>query len=128
MAMHVVVGKPINKADELVAEFARTQDISRWVVPRVAQAGDDVVFYMLNPTGAFVATGRVASDPEPGTSDQGDGSYLSDISNITMLPKHIERLTMAAQVPGWGWPTQPHTATTIPSDLEAEVNRVLQPR
>ncbi len=114
MAVHVLVGNVANGADSELERLAATGDIAGWTVPRVARTGDDVVFYLLNPVGAFVAAGRLLTDARPGTSYQGDGKYLADVGDVRQLPGRVARLDMVRLVPGWGWPTQPHTATTVP--------------
>jgi hypothetical protein len=116
MATHVVVGRSENLADKVIAELARVGDESGWTVPRVARSGDRVLFYLLNPEGSFVAAGVLLSDAVPGVSDQGDGAYVADVGQVAMLPRAVPRLEVVEKVPGWGWPRQPHTATTVPRE------------
>lgn len=115
MTTHVLVGNVKNGADVDLTALAANGDITGWSVPRVARAGDDAVFYLLNPVGAFVATGRVLTDAREGTSNEGDGKYIANVGDIALLGRPVARLRMVELVPGWGWPTQPHTATTVPS-------------
>lgn len=105
--------------------MARTGDEWGWTVPRVARAGDEVFFYLLNPEGSFVAVGQVMSDPEPGTSKEGDGDFVADVGMVRMLPHPLPRLDVVDLVPAWGWPRQPHTATTVPQDQVSGLKGVL---
>lgn len=83
------------------------------------------VFYLLNPEGSFVAIGRLTSDAADGRSAQGDGKYVADIAEVRMLPRSVARLEVVAHVPGWGWPRQPHTATTVPDEHVDELLNLL---
>lgn len=122
MSLHIVVGQVAEGADGELESAAGSGEVLGWTVPRVAVTGDDLVFYLLKPVGAFVATGRVLTDARPGSSFEGHGDYLSDVGEIRMLSAPVERLRMAEQVPAWGWPRQPRTATTVP---DASVDDVL---
>lgn len=114
--LHVVVGRSENGAEEVLDNLARDGDEWGWTVPRVAEAGDHVLFYLLNPEGSFVATGVLKTDAVPGRSKEGDGRYVADIGEVKKLPRAVERLEVVDKVPGWGWPRQPHTATTVPEE------------
>lgn len=125
MAMHVLVGKPEDAAEEDLRDLARSGGTAVWTVPRVAHQHDDVIFFMLNPRGAFVATGRLQDGARPGTSDRGKGNHVATVGSIKMLGSAVARLDMARLAQSWGWPRQPHTAATIPPGSVADVNRAL---
>lgn len=125
MALHVAVGRIDEGALETLENAASTGEVLGWTVPRVAIAGDQVVFYILRPLGAFVAQGVLETNATPGESYEGHGEYLADIGGIRMLARPVERLVMAEAVPGWGWPRQPHTATTVPPAEAAHVTEAL---
>lgn len=125
MAEHVLVGRSENGADRRIQELARSGESWGWTVPRVARAGDTAYFYLLNPEGCFVAIGRVMTDAVPGRSKEGDGNFVADVSHVQLLPSPVQRLEVVSLVPEWGWPRQPHTATTVPSDQEANLRRAL---
>ena len=116
MATHVVVGKSDNGANTVIKEMARDGVEWSWTVPRVAHHNDDVLFYLLNPEGCFVAIGRLTSDATEGRSAQNHGRYLANVAHVRMLPRSVPRLEVVAGVPGWGWPKQPHTVTTVPDE------------
>lgn len=125
MASHVLVGRSKNGADQRIEQLARSGERWGWTVPRVARAGDIAYFYLLNPEGCFVAAGRLITGAVPGTSKEGDGRFVADVGGVQVLPTPIERLQVVEVLPEWGWPRQPHTATTVPSDQEANLARVL---
>jgi len=115
-ATHVVVGKSANGPDKRIEELSRTDGEWGWTVPRVARAGDRILFYLLNPEGSFVATGRLVSDAAEGRSKEGDGKYVANVGEVRLLSCAVPRLEAVETVPGWGWPKQPHTATTVPAE------------
>jgi hypothetical protein len=125
MATHVVVGRSDNRADEVIVRLAADGGDTLWTVPRVARAGDRVLFYLLNPEGSFVATGFLKTSADPGSSSEGDGAYVAEVAQVQMLPRAVPRLEVVGKVPSWGWPRQPHTATTVPVDQVAQLMGVL---
>jgi hypothetical protein len=116
IATHVVVGRPANGARDRIVDLAHTRGEWEWTVPRVAMAGDLVLFYLLNPDGQFVATGQLLSDAQPGSSKEGAGKYVADVGEVNMLAAPVARLDAVDRVSGWGWPRQPHTETTVPHE------------
>src|SRR4051794_27263516 len=99
---HVVVGKSAKGADQVIRDLGQTSHQWGWTVPRVARSGDEVFFYLLNPEGSFVAMGQLLGDATPGTSKEGDGSFVADIGRVSMLPSAVSRLDIVDLVPDWG--------------------------
>lgn len=115
MAVHVLVGKSENGAEKRLEWLAEHTETTGWTVPRSCAEGDTAVFYLLNLEGYFAAIGEVLTDAGPGESAQGAGKFISTIRDIRLLSDTTFRLDVVEEFLEWGWPRQPHTATTVPA-------------
>jgi hypothetical protein len=119
MATHVVVGRTRDGSLAEIEQAAREGGSIEKCVPGWASAGDTVLFYLLNPEGSFVATGRLASSAD--RRFDVERKFFAEVTDVRLLPQPVRRLEVVAHVPGWGWPRQPHRTTTVPAEHEDEL-------
>ena len=61
--VHVCFGTPPEHYEALEKIAAGEDDIGWWTINKSALPGDQVIFYMVRPLSAFVATGVVTTEP-----------------------------------------------------------------
>jgi hypothetical protein len=119
VATHVVVGRTRDGSRAEIERLVREGGSVEKCVPGWACAGDTALFYLLSPDGSFVAIGTLATSAE--RRPDVERRFFAEITDVRLLPQPVRRLEVAAHVPGWGWPRQPHRTTTVPAEHEDEL-------
>lgn len=116
----------IEHVDEL-QKFFEDGDLDLWTVNRNARPGDTVVFYIKAPVSAFVAVGRVHSEPFEDDGDYGwDGHYMADVSVEHVVDPPLKRTAALEYLPQWKWLKSPQAPARVPDDVEAKLLKLFQ--
>lgn len=118
---HVCFGTPPHHFKVLEVAAARNDPVDWWTINRSALPGDRVVFYMIAPVSAFVATGVVAEVPwvDNDESSGWPGHYRSEMIDIQMLPRQVSLVEAKEQFPKWAFLHQPRRSSPVPAELSA---------
>jgi hypothetical protein len=96
-----------------------------WTLPRTAQLGDDVVFYIKSPIQEFVATGTVQSEPAMNAARTGrDGTAPRSLRSVCCVDPSHGAACLPRRRSGDGR-SRPRRYTTVPDVLERQVRHVL---
>ena len=115
--IHICFGSPDDHLDEL-EKVARTNDeLGWWTINQSALPGDQVVFYMVRPMSAFVATAVVMTEPwrNDDATSEWYGHYVADMKHVKMLPRFIPLSEARERFPAWGFLRQPRRSILVPS-------------
>jgi hypothetical protein len=118
--VHICFGNP----DRHLAELERaaekgTSDGWWWTINRWAIPGDRIIFYLIRPMSAFVASAVVASKPWVVEDRDSDwyGHYGVEVKDVQMLPRHVALQEARRRFPDWRYLRQPYRSTPIPSEM-----------
>ena len=117
--LHVLVSQN-ELFDQIVRSAKRRQAIS-WVVPKVADVGDDVAFFV--PERGFVARGRVASAPVSVLFGRAP-AYEAEIGALRLLERPVSLARVIAATRGWKWPSYPRSRASVPKSVEPRLRRL----
>jgi len=95
-----------------------------WTINSKAKIGDEVFFYLKAPLSSIVARGRVQSMPKREDSDsEWFGHFMSDIGDISILPRPLHIRELRAAFPNWGYLKSPIRSSRV---LDEIVPRLLE--
>ena len=119
--LHIVQGG-IENGDKAWLEKAARSGVRapRWIVPKSAKVGDEVVIFVRGF--GFLATAKVCTGPKLHPS--WDNRYAAGLSTIRLIDPAISLGSIRREVPGLRWTKYPRSITT-PSQAIAERIRSL---
>src|SRR5690242_11424601 len=97
--LHVLIGE--NDSRQAWEEHVRRGRPISWIVPKVAEPGDDALFVFNRDL--FVGSGIVASAPEPDTF-LGRPAFRADVQTLRQFKQPLPVEVVADRLPEWGWP------------------------
>ncbi|HTG17515.1 MAG TPA: hypothetical protein VK747_19865 [Blastocatellia bacterium] len=121
--LHILVGE--NYSHDSLKKVARTNRPLRWIVPKRAQEGEQVLFFI--PDQGIVGRGEIVSRPSP-TMFGRKKSFEASVTRIEVLPRPIPIDSIIGQFPDWKWPTYPRSYTSVESHFGAQLVAFLDQR
>ena len=119
--LHVLVGDLLDDP-QAILDAVESRKPLHWVVPKTANVGDDVVFFLESP--GFVARGVIDTPPEPHRSWQ--RRYGASVGSITALPAPVPLPFARESITDWGWPhARTHSYTSVSGSIEQQLRSLL---
>ena len=117
MSLYICLGTPPGHFEDL-EDLSTTGDYSGWTINSKAKIGDEVFFYLKAPLSSIVARGRVQNMPKREDSDsEWFGHFMSDIGDISMLPRPLHIREIRAAFPNWGYLKSPIRSSRVPDEI-----------
>ena len=114
---------------ERLCDLAREQETIFWTVNPKVLPDDRIIFYLHSPISAFVAIGRVRTEPE---LDHGltrwHGKYMADVTIEKMIEPPLGRIAAMKRLPDWGWLKTPRANVRVPDAVEDRLMAALSVR
>jgi hypothetical protein len=90
-----------------------------WTINSKAQIGDESFFYLTTPLSSLVTRGRVQSKPgrQEDSNREWFGHFISEIGDLTMLPRPLRIKEHRFTFPDWSWLKSPRRSTSIPGEF-----------
>jgi hypothetical protein len=121
--IHVLIGDGEDDYARLLTAPKTGGALSDWVVPKDAQPGDSVFFFVRRY--GFVSRGEVASSPGPGYFGN-KPCYRADIKRIHRIDPHVPYEHIQRSLPHWAWATYPRGLTTPDTTTADELEQVIE--
>lgn len=128
MRVYICFGTPDVHLDQLRRAAAGDGELGWWTINKSALPEDQVVFYMIRPMSAFVASGVVVSKASlvDDTTSGWYGYYCADVKDVRMLPRFVRLDEAQMEFPKWGFLRYPRRSTLVPSHLAERFLRFLK--
>lgn len=124
--LHIIQGGVKNGDKAWIERAARDGLTStpNWVVPKAAQVGDEVIFYVGGF--GFFAQGTISSAPRPRKGWK--NRYGSAVGEIQLIDPPISLAVLTQALPRLLWANYPRSITTPSSRVAAAVRRLVAHR
>src|SRR2546430_11535005 len=126
--VYICFGTPEPHLGQLETAARKGGRFDWWNIKKSASPEDRVIFYLIRPRSAFVATGVVDSEVKPcpdKTSTWRDQPCVW-VRDISMLPRHVPLSEAQRHFPEWRFLRQPHRSTDVPSAFVIDFLSFLQ--
>lgn len=124
-ALHIVQGGHSNGDKEWIEKAAlEGLDARKWVVPKNAIIGDDVVIYV--GSYGFFATASIKSLPKP-RSDW-PNRYGAALTKVKLIEPSISLAAILRHIPLLTWANYPRSITTPDSDVSTQIRNLIKDR
>jgi hypothetical protein len=117
--LYILFGDSEGDAETILKAAKRQQSVT-WRVPKNAQIGERVLFYL--PKHGFVAHGEIASESE----HQRPGIYHAIVRRVTELPTFVPLRYVREHHRTWKWATYPRSYTIIEGRTESRLDTLLE--
>lgn len=114
--VHVLVGQ--ESFVELTEQAAAKGATVRWIVPKKARPGDEVLLFF--PHLGFLGHGEIVSNPESTVFGRRP-TYEADVASIILFKSPILLHTVAKRFPDWAWVGYPRSFTTPRQEIAASL-------
>ena len=127
MNSHVIQGTP-DRLTYLRSVASRSARIRDWTVPKHTKPGDRVIFYLVGPLSAFVATGIVVGSTWQNNDrkDSWFGYYMAPIGKLEMFARPVSLDTVRRSLPEWKYLKSVQGTVTVPGSLAGRLIRCLK--
>jgi len=114
--VYICFGTPGVHLDQIEVAAQKAGRFDWWNIKSSARREDMVIFYMIRPLSAFVATGIVDSgvQPCPDETSQWRNQPCVWVRDASMLPRHVPLSEAKDQFPEWKFLKQPRRSTDVP--------------
>jgi hypothetical protein len=121
--LHIIQGGIQNGDREWLVKAAR-QNLTapRWIVPKQAQSGDEVVIYVGT---TFFATARIIGRTVR-WPQRGRHAYRAGLNSIQLIEPPISLDVIRKEIPGLKWAIYPRSITTPRSEVASKVRQLIQ--
>ena len=124
-ALHIVQGGIENGDKKWIEKAARDGlDARKWVAPKHATPGDDVVIYVGGY--GFFATATIKSRPKPRVD--WPNRYGAALTALHLIEPAISLAAIIRHIPSLTWANYPRSITTPNSDVAAEIRKLIKNR
>ncbi len=125
--VYICFGTPAPHLGQLETAALAPGRFDWWNIVKSASPEDLVIFYMIRPLSAFVATGIVDSEVEscPDETSRWRDQPCVWVSDVTMLPRYVPLSEAKRHFPEWKFLKQPHRSTEVPSAYVEDFLRLL---
>ncbi len=125
--VYICFGTPVPHLEQIEKAALAPGRFDWWNIVKSARREDLVVFYMIRPLSAFVATAIVDSEVQacPDESSAWRGQPCVWVRDAGMLPKSVPLSEAKRRLPEWKFLRQPHRSTEVPRDYVEDFLRLL---
>jgi hypothetical protein len=122
-AVWLCQGDPERHLDQLKRAVGRKRSGYWWTITKGTRREDRVLFYMIRPMSAFVATGIASSGARRNEDRKSEwyGKYVADVSDIEMLPEPVPLAKVQEWFPEWDYLRTPRRSARVPGEIAAEL-------
>ena len=119
MSVYICLGTPSRGHPEDIEELSAARGSIDRTINSKAQIGDEVFFYLTTPLSSLVTRGRVQSKPgrQEDSNREWFGHFISEIGDLTMLPRPLHIKELQSTFPDWGWLKSPRRSTSIAGEV-----------
>jgi hypothetical protein len=117
MSLYICLGTPPGHFEDL-ENLSTTGCHTDWTINSKAKIGDGVFFYLKAPLSSIVARGRAQNMPKREDSDsEWIGHFMSEIGDISMLPRPLHIRELRAAFPHWGYLKSLIRSSRVPDEI-----------
>ena len=122
MALHILIGTATVDV-ELIRETSDADHAVDWIVPKDAQLGDDVIFFVQGK--GLLGFGVIGGTPEKVKNGHWTGRYIGKVKEVRLIRQPISELRLKEAFPDWAWLRYPRIYTTPSCPIATKLKELL---